>query len=347
VTTQIEQFSFAILGCFLTACVIPILLKLKFSQSLLDKPNHRSMHTIPTPKIGGLVFIPVSFLICLISQINNLANLKLLAPFAVALFITYALGAADDRLGLTAIRRLFLQFASAFLCWFGVFLMTNSLASISSALGPWFFVFSCAAIVLIVWSINLVNFMDGANGLVALVSSVGLLCLATLVPDQKIRIAIFGLLGSLMAFLYFNVVAKKIFMGDAGSTCLGLIIGTFCFWGAIENHWDWPVGLITFGPLLFDSTLTLIGRVFKGERFWEGHRSHLYQRLISECKLSHLRVSVYYALATATGFFVICVTLSSSLLMRYSAAALVGVTYICIYYILNRWISAKKSVFAQ
>ncbi len=341
----IQNFSYAILGCLVTGIILQLLLKSQFVQTLLDKPNHRSLHTVPTPRIGGLVFVPVSALLGLTIQFDKLSNLILIAPFTIAVFFIFILGVIDDRRGLSASRRLFLQFVSATICCFGIFLATKSLGIVNiigDSFNPWFYLASLLAIVLITWSINLVNFMDGANGLVASVSIVGLACLSLLIPDQKVRISVLVLVGSLIAFLYFNLVAKKIFMGDAGSTCLGLTLGTLCIWGVIAQYWNWTVALITFAPLLFDASLTLLRRILKRERFWEGHRSHLYQRLISEGNFSHLRVSVCYSLASATGFFIIYATLASSLLMRYSAAVLVGVTYICTYYILNRWISAKK-----
>jgi UDP-N-acetylmuramyl pentapeptide phosphotransferase/UDP-N-acetylglucosamine-1-phosphate transferase len=346
----IENFSYVILGCLITGFILRRLLKIQFGQTLLDKPNHRSLHTVPTPRIGGLVFVPVSTLLGLTNQFDKLSNLILIVPFAAAVLFIFTLGIIDDRRGLSALRRLFLQFISASLCWFGILLATQSLGIVNiiwDSFNPWFYITSLLAIVLITWSINLVNFMDGANGLVASISIVGLACLSFLIPDQKVRLSVLALIGSLIAFLYFNLVAKKIFMGDAGSTCLGLTLGTLCIWGVIAQYWEWTFALITFAPLLFDASLTLFRRILKRERFWEGHRSHLYQRLIFECNFSHLRVSVWYSLASATGFFVLYATLASSLLMRYSAAVLVGVTYICTYYILNRWISAKKSVFAK
>jgi UDP-N-acetylmuramyl pentapeptide phosphotransferase/UDP-N-acetylglucosamine-1-phosphate transferase len=346
----IQNLSSAILGCLITAFILHILVKIQFGQTLLDKPNHRSLHTVPTPRIGGLVFVPVSALLSLTIQFDKLSNLMLIAPFTMALLFLFTFGVIDDRASLSALRRLFLQFVSAALCWLGIFLASKNLGivhTIWDSSNLWLYLVSLLAIILITWSINLVNFMDGANGLVASVSVVGLACLLLLIPDQKLRISVLLLIGSLIAFLYFNLVAKKIFMGDAGSTCLGLTLGTLCVWGVIAQYWDWTFALITFAPLLFDASLTLLRRILKRERFWEGHRSHLYQRLISECNFSHLRISVWYSLASATGFFVLYAAQASSLLMRYSAAVLVGVTYICTYYILNRWISAKKSVFAK
>jgi UDP-N-acetylmuramyl pentapeptide phosphotransferase/UDP-N-acetylglucosamine-1-phosphate transferase len=341
----IEVFKYVTLGCLFTGFILKLLLKIKFGQALLDKPNHRSLHTVPTPRIGGLVFVPVSVLLGLIIQFDNLSNLIFIAPFTIALLLIFTLGIIDDRQGLTASRRLALQFVSATLCWLGILLASKILSNVNfdwDSFNPWLYPASLLAIVLIAWSINLVNFMDGANGLVALVSIVGLVCLSVLIPDQKVRTSVLILVGCLIAFLYFNLVTNQIFMGDAGSTCLGMTLGTLCIWGVIEKYWDWTFALITFAPLVFDSTLTLLRRIFKRERFWEAHRSHLYQRLISECNFSHLRVSICYSLASAAGFFVLYASMASSLLMRYSAAALVGVTYICTFYILNRWISAKK-----
>jgi UDP-N-acetylmuramyl pentapeptide phosphotransferase/UDP-N-acetylglucosamine-1-phosphate transferase len=346
----IANFTYAALGCLVTVLIIQLLLRLNISQALLDKPNHRSMHTVPTPRIGGLVFVPVSASLCLLSQFDSLSNLVLIAPFAIALLIVYLLGAVDDRFSLTATRRLILQFVSATLCWLGIVLALKNLGMSgpsSSAFNVGSYLAGLVAIFLIVWSINLVNFMDGANGLVALVCVVGLCCLSLLIPNKKMQIAVSALVGCLLAFLYFNVVVRKIFMGDAGSTSLGLVIGALSVWGVSAQYWHWTIAVAPFAPLVFDASLTLLWRIYRRERFWEAHRSHLYQRLISEGHFSHLRVSIWYSTAGALGFAVLCGTLSSSILMSHTVAALEGVTYICIYYISNRWISAKTQVFGR
>jgi UDP-N-acetylmuramyl pentapeptide phosphotransferase/UDP-N-acetylglucosamine-1-phosphate transferase len=340
-----ENILYAVLGCAITACAIPVVLKFRITQLLLDQPNHRSLHSVAMPRIGGLVFIPVSFCLWITTQFNAITSTFSLSFFALSLLLILITGALDDRLGLTALKRLAVQFVAAGLSWFAVVQTSSGSFGFPNTLQPWFIVASLISILIIVWSINLVNFMDGANGLVASVCFVGLVCLSFLVPDQKVKLLIFALVGSLVGFLYFNVIKVKVFMGDAGSTSLGLIAGSLCIWGIHANHWDWTFALFSFGPLFFDATLTLVHRMVNREKFWEAHRSHLYQRLIYDGNFSHRRVSACYSLACATGFLVLCVTLSSPLLMRYSVATLIAVTYICTYYILIRWISAKKRNF--
>jgi Fuc2NAc and GlcNAc transferase len=248
-----ETTIYAVLGCLITGLLLKQLLRLRIGQALMDKPNHRSMHLEPTPRLGGLVFVPVSALLCLISQFRSASGLFILVPFAIGLLIVFSTGAIDDRRGLTAIGRLILQFVSAILVWAGIVLASKSLGIHNASFSTfdlWFYLAGLISIVVIVWSINLVNFMDGANGLVALVSVVGLICLSFLIPDQKLKIAVFALVGSLIAFLYFNVIARTVFMGDAGSTSLGLVIGTLSIWGVIAQYWHWTIAIAPFAPLI-------------------------------------------------------------------------------------------------
>ncbi len=346
---ELNNLLIALASCGASAIVLACLIRSKASALLLDKPNHRSMHTQSTPRIGGLVFIPISFLICAVT-IAPTNHWRSGAIFLLAFALVFFLGVLDDRLGLSARIRLIAQFIAGVLAWLAIQLASQDFDMRPVIAAPLIsgevkflpLIIAMFFVLMIVWSINLVNFMDGINGLVGGVSLAGICCLVWYIPNGSIKTALYALGGSLVAFIYFNAFAKKVFMGDAGSTSLGLILGALNTWGITVGYWDPLIAFVTFAPLLIDATLTLIGRILRGERFWEAHRSHIYQRLVSERSLSHLQVSALYSMATMSGCLLLTTVHLSPTLMRYSVAFVILFTYICIYYILNRWISTKN-----
>ena len=94
-------------------------------------------------------------------------------------------------------------------------------------------------------------------------------------------------------FLPWNLVRARVFMGDVGSPVLGFVFGALLVHGVASGVFTLPVGLLVMLLFLTDSTLTLLVRVMKGERWYNAHRQHLYQRLIA-CGWSHGRVAAFY-----------------------------------------------------
>jgi len=81
-------------------------------------------------------------------------------------------------------------------------------------------------------------------------------------------------------FLWFNFPPAKIFMGDAGSSTLGFLVAAFSLWASAEKIFPIWVALLVFSPFIVDASVTLLRRLFQGEKIWEAHKSHFYQRLV-------------------------------------------------------------------
>ena len=254
-------------------------------KSLVAHVNERSSHSIPTPHGGGIaialtwfagliyLFVfdkiePTLFYALLVGALINIvsffddiyelsARLRLAAQSAVTVVGLYFIG------GLESID-------------FGVFAIQNQIVT------------SFFAFLMILWYINLTNFIDGINGYVGsevvFLSVTGVL----LFGDAHFCVLAVAVLG----FLYWNYNKAKIFMGDVGSTLLGYNIGIFTIYYANQEASSFWVWIMLFAVFWFDATVTLVRRKLNSEKLSQAHKKHAYQRL-TQAGWSHFKVTNY------------------------------------------------------
>ena len=259
----------------------------QLSRRLLDQPNARSSHSQPTPRGGGVAFVLVAAAASAICWFGGafsgqpaltgsqlaMAALPLLAlPLAVVGFL-------DDRHNLSPGLRYGVQLATALL-----------MILVSPLPLPWL----ALPLVLIAATavINFTNFMDGLDGLVAgcMAVAIGAVAIALSAP-----LPVWALVGSLLGFLLWNWSPAKVFMGDVGSTFLGAV-----FAGLVLQAPSWldALGLLLVAtPLLGDACICVPRRVLAGQRVFQAHRLHLFQRL-HQAGWPHARVSSLYIAGT-------------------------------------------------
>lgn len=248
------------------------------SRNVLDIPNSRSSHTQPTPRGGGLAIV-LAFSLALpwASWVGALSMVHLWALLGAGGLVAL-LGFVDDHLPLAARWRLLAHFLAAI--WALVFLGgAPDLLVLGMAVDLGWGGFALAVLYL-VWLLNLYNFMDGIDGLAGIEAlTVGLgaaLLYAWLgLWDALLLPLLLALAAS--GFLVWNFPPARIFMGDAGSGYLGLILGMLSLQAALSDPgllWVW---LILLGVFIVDATLTLGRRLARGEKIYEAHRSHAYQ----------------------------------------------------------------------
>ncbi len=253
-------------------------------KSLLDIPNERSSHSVATPHGGGIAiaitwFSGISYLfftehidsslyyalmigivISVVSYIDDIYNLsaktRLIFQAIVALGGLYFLGGLDT-------------------IDLGVFSINNH------------FVTNIIAFFIIVWFINLYNFLDGIDGYAG-TEAIFLAFIGFLLFGGEHFIV---LVASVGGFLLWNWHKAKIFMGDVGSTMLGYNIAVFSIYYQNEGT-SLLVWFILFGVFFFDATLTLLRRFKKGEKLSQAHKKHAYQRL-TQAGWSHERVVIF------------------------------------------------------
>ena len=259
-------------------------------RRLIDQPNARSSHLEPTPRGGGISFVAVSSVFSGIALLSGqgfaVDALPLIAaPLAVV-------GLLDDCHNLPATWRYGFQLITAtFMLGFSPLVQRFGLAVV---FGNWLLLLVLALLVIAVTAVvNFTNFMDGLDGLVA-----G--CMAVTIAALAIALAVswslWALVGSLLGFLFWNWGPAKVFMGDVGSTFLGAV-----FAGLVLQASSWPEALgylLVATPLLGDACLCVPRRWLAGQRVFQPHRLHLFQRLY-QAGWPHARVSLAYIAATA------------------------------------------------
>ena len=249
------------------------------AKSLIDIPNERSSHSVPTPRGGGVAIV-VSFLaiIPVLNWFDLISSHVLLALWGAGCTVAIT-GFLDDHGHIAARWRLLVHFSAAAwgLYWLGGF---PPVAVFGYLIDLGWFGHVCAA-VYIVWLLNLYNFMDGIDGLAsleAITACCGGALMVWLVASDLTAWMLPALLAiAVSGFLLWNFPPACIFMGDAGSGFLGLMLALLSVqaaWIAPQLIWVW---LILLGVFIVDATITLCRRVLRGEKFYEAHCSHAYQ----------------------------------------------------------------------
>lgn len=280
-------------GVFLASLLMTFMLRrYALHRQLIDMPNARSSHTVPTPRGGGVAIV-VSFLAALaaVAAVGILPLDQFAGLFGAGLIVAL-IGFADDHGHIAARWRLLGHFAAAswLLVCFGGLPRLNVFGFDVDL--QWYG--AILAAVYLVWVLNLYNFMDGIDGIAGAVAIcvtvVGAILYYWCGHPQQVWTPL--LLASACAgFLIWNFPPAKIFMGDAGSGFLGIILASMALQAAsIEPQllWSW---LILMGVFVVDATYTMLRRLIRGEKIYEAHRSHAYQ-YASRQHSSHKKVTL-------------------------------------------------------
>ncbi|MDP9509495.1 glycosyltransferase family 4 protein [Pseudomonas protegens] len=255
-----------------------VLRRYALARSLMDIPNNRSSHSVPTPRGGGVAIV-LSFLVAspLLTFFVDVSWPYIWALWGAGALIA-VIGFLDDHGHIAARWRLLAHFSASIwaLAWLGG-LPPVKLLGVDvnlSWIGHFFAVFY------LVWMLNLYNFMDGIDGIAsvqAVSACLGACVIYWLSGDVSLIWMPLLLAVAVLGFLYWNFPPARIFMGDAGSGFLGLILGLFSLqaaWTSSRFLWVW---LILLGVFIVDSTFTLTRRLLRGDKVYEAHRSHAYQ----------------------------------------------------------------------
>ncbi|MGH7207188.1 MAG: MraY family glycosyltransferase [Nitrospiraceae bacterium] len=261
---------------------------------LLDHPSNRSLHVTPTPRTGGIAILSSLVVGLIVAQLVGLFDMyprDIMAQMhavatAWAMGLVLFIGAVsfwDDRAGLPpGIRFVVHGLVAAGLVWgAGVTVNTISVPLLGTLPLGWLAI--PGTILGLMWMTNLYNFMDGMDGFAGGMTVLGFGFLSYVAwTGAHHTIAILALLisGATGGFLYYNMPPARIFMGDVGSVALGFLAGALSVMGIDDGLFDMWVPLLIFSPFVADATVTLIRRLLRGERVWQAHREHYYQRLV-------------------------------------------------------------------
>ena len=278
-------------------------------QNLVDLPGQRRSHASPTPRGGGIGIV-ISALVLFCGQLLLAQQVSVRAlgvAVAVALALVSIVGWIDDHRPLSARLRIVVHFVAALV------LIAVPMAGDILSLPPQFAhpmrlnlfdsLFSFSAVVaivgvlclIVVWSINLHNFMDGINGILAWQAIFVFAMLGALTSSRSQQLSTWLLAAATLGFLPFNFPHARIFMGDVGSGALGLLIVVAAGMTLNTTRPLLAPALIAVSAFATDSTCTLLSRVLRGRRWYSPHREHLYQWM-TRTGMSHVRVVVWYGL---------------------------------------------------
>lgn len=252
-------------------------------MGLLDHPGERRSHQVATPRGGG-----IGIVVACLSMLGLGAALDPRplpwALLAGGLLLVAGIGWWDDHRPLGAWPRLLVHFAAAGLLACALWLQGASPIA------------TVASFVLAVGLVNAWNFMDGIDGLAA---SQAMLCglgLACVLSGSWAALGV-AVAGACVGFLPYNLPRARVFLGDVGSGALGYLVAMLLAAGFAERPLaGWPVLLLAPMAMLLDAGLTLCWRVRRGDRWWQAHVQHLFQR--TSRRHGHARVGLAYALWT-------------------------------------------------
>lgn len=314
------------LVAFVSALVLVRLLLIPaVARQVLDVPNDRSLHAAPTPRTGGVGLL-------LGAALGWLAFGG--SGFAVTAGLAATLGAVffiDDVKGLPVSVRMGAQFAASV-----VFVL---------AMGAEPLVLLSLLVIGIVWCMNLYNFMDGSNGLAGGMTVFGFGAYAVgaqIAGASDLALAGTVIAGAALGFLVWNFDPARIFLGDAGSIPLGFLAAALGLLGWQRGIWPTWFPFLVFSPFILDATLTLVQRARRGEKVWQAHKSHYYQRLV-RTGWSHRKLALAeYALMAAAS--------ASGLLIKdagVTAAIVLIAAWILIYAAIARAIDRRWAVLGE
>ena len=305
--------------------------------NIIDKPNERSSHSTIVLRGGGIIFA-ISMVIWLILQMVNgeWGTVQDYLPFMVGLLMVAGISFVDDIHSLPDSLRMVVQIVSILLMFWSINLGSGGMVH-----GAWFWqvVIALVALFFCVGATNIINFMDGINGItagyalamlvpIALVNGAGGMVNGFIEPSYLI-VAIIGVL----VFSLFNFRPKgkaKCFAGDVGSIGIAFII-LFALGKLMLATQDvtWIVFFLVYG---IDGSMTIFHRIMLHENLGQAHRKHAYQLMANELKMSHVVVSLLYMamqLVVSLGFIYLCPnTVLAHWVYLVGAAAVLAVAYV-------------------
>ena len=288
--------------------------------SMIDRPNARSSHTVPTPRGGGLAIVVAILVVLGLLLVLLPDQRKTTIGILGGGLLIAIIGLADDRFDLSAKVRLCAQFLSAIwlLAWLGgtgpVGLMGWDLRLVALP----------SAVLFVIWSTNVYNFMDGLDGFAgvqAVVAATAAALLASQAGDTLLAFTMLATSGAAAGFLVWNWPPAKIFMGDCGSGFLGFLFAATAL--AAHRHGTFSIGssMMLLSIFFVDATLTLLRRIAQGEKWYEAHRSHAYQ-LATQLGANHKQVTL-----CALGLFATAACLAIMLEWQTRWSTLLAITY--------------------
>jgi UDP-N-acetylmuramyl pentapeptide phosphotransferase/UDP-N-acetylglucosamine-1-phosphate transferase len=287
-------FEVGVIAAVSSAALVGLVRVIALRHGVLDHPTERSSHVAPIPRGGGLGLL-VAALGLSFWRAADPPLVRVLLCFAAACAVAFV-GWVDDRRSLSVRTRLAVHLLAA--VFVGLLSLEGTHSPLVAALVMGWWIFWTVS------SINLVNFMDGINGLVASQVAVFALSLA-LFPDPTSTASFYAIAvaAACLGFLPWNFPRARIFLGDVGSGGLGYLVPVLALLAIRGQGVDIIRAHLPLLPLFGDATWTILRRWRNRERLTAPHRTHLYQRLANG-GMGHTRVTLLYTAVALCGLLV-------------------------------------------
>jgi UDP-N-acetylmuramyl pentapeptide phosphotransferase/UDP-N-acetylglucosamine-1-phosphate transferase len=271
-TTPVAVVLMAMLICI----ALIIILRPLFKRYALARPNARSSHTVPTRQGGGIAVIGATIIVTvgiMYSASDETGTMPLVLLFTAAI-LAAIVGIVADIHPDYVVPRFLLQAAAVALM---IYILPDGLRAIPVL--PWW-VERALLLLGALWFVNLVNFMDGLDWMtvaevVPITATLALIGFFEAQPPWATVVSL-ALCGATIGFAFFNRPVAKLFLGDVGSLPIGLILAWLLI--LVAGSGDWAAAILLPLYYLADATFTLLRRIVNGEKVWQAHRSHFYQR---------------------------------------------------------------------
>ena len=269
---------------------MPLLVRFAVGRNLLDVPNLRSSHEVPTPRLGGVAIV-----------LGSWAGFFILRPegawpLLVAATLIGVVGLLDDLGDLHFGTKAIAQTLAAVVL---ISLYAPPLSSEASGL-----VKALVFVVGVIWIVSLsnaFNFMDGIDGIIGGVALVNVVFLSVLAGGGALP----AVAGAVAGFLIWNINPASIFLGDSGSYFLGFFLAATALYAPSPGTGWSPLlfvaCVLVFTPLLFDTAYTLFRRYRAGKNVFSAHREHLYQRITPSTNMHRRTSNLYYGASAVCG----------------------------------------------
>jgi len=297
-----------------------VFIRLADQQGVVAEADHRSMHKGATVTGGGLALLAAAFAVFVSLWPLESVHRYLLPAAAIVAVVSFV----DD---LKPVPQ-WIRFGAHIGAAIAAVASVHYAQMIFQGYLP-FWIDRAVAVFALVWFINLFNFMDGIDGIagietVAIAGGFAIVMAAAGMMSPLTGLAL-ALAGAAGGFLLWNWHPARVFMGDVGSVPLGFLCGTLMIWLAVKL--SLAAALIL--PLYFvaDATITILKRLFRGEKIWEPHRSHFYQRSargVGSHAVVVRRVALCNAVLTGLAVLALSMPVAAFFVAALSVALLLG-----------------------
>ena len=283
----------AFMAFFVAVIATGLMRRYALQRNLIDFPNVRSSHASPTPRGGGVAIVFAFFVATVLLTYLELLDARVLGALLVGGGATALVGFLDDRRNLRASARFCVHLAAAI--WAVALLGGTS----ESAIANWglngLWTGRLFAVLTLVWTTNLFNFMDGLDGMAGseavFVSGAGAWLNWRVGGAPGLTATMTCLAATCLGFLRWNWPPARIFMGDVGSGFLGFSLAVLGLAASQSGILPIEIWAILGAVFLVDATVTLVRRLARGDRWFEAHRTHAYQNLARRWN-GHLPVTI-------------------------------------------------------